>query len=44
VREFVEGANLADQIVRGPIPLDEALPIAHQIAEAQADAAALLRR
>ena len=32
--ELVEGPNLADQIARGPIRLDEALPIAKQIAEA----------
>ena len=34
VLELVEGPTLADQIKRGPIPLDEALPIAKQIAEA----------
>ena len=34
VLELVEGATLADRIARGPIPLDEALPIAKQIAEA----------
>ena len=34
VMELVEGPTLADQIARGPIPLDEALPIARQIAEA----------
>jgi Protein kinase domain/WD40-like Beta Propeller Repeat len=32
--EFVEGETLADRLSRGPIPLDEALPIARQIAEA----------
>ncbi len=32
--ELVEGPTLADRIARGPIPLDEALPIAKQIAEA----------
>ena len=32
--ELVEGPTLADRITRGPIPLDEALPIAKQIAEA----------
>ena len=32
--ELVEGPTLADRIARGPIPLDEALPIALQIAEA----------
>jgi serine/threonine protein kinase len=34
VLELVEGPTLADRIVQGPIPLDEALPIAKQIAEA----------
>src|SRR5882762_5023441 len=34
VLELVEGETLADRIARGPIPLDEALPIAKQIAEA----------
>ena len=34
VLELVEGDTLADRIARGPIPLDEALPIARQIAEA----------
>ena len=34
VLELVEGPTLADRISRGPIPLDEALPIARQIAEA----------
>jgi eukaryotic-like serine/threonine-protein kinase len=34
VLELVEGPTLADRIARGPIPLDEALPIAKQIAEA----------
>ena len=32
--ELVEGETLADRIARGAIPLDEALPIATQIAEA----------
>jgi serine/threonine protein kinase len=32
--EFVEGEDLSQKIARGPIPLDEALPIAGQIAEA----------
>jgi eukaryotic-like serine/threonine-protein kinase len=32
--EFVAGEDLSDRIARGPIPLDEALPIAKQIAEA----------
>src|SRR5271169_3075311 len=34
VMELVEGEDLAGRIARGPIPLDEALPIAKQIAEA----------
>ena len=34
VLELVEGPTLADRIRQGPIPLDEALPIAKQIAEA----------
>jgi serine/threonine-protein kinase len=34
VLELVEGPTLEDRIARGPIPLDEALPIARQIAEA----------
>ena len=34
VMEFVEGENLSWRIARGPLPLDEALPIARQIAEA----------
>ena len=32
--ELVEGPTLADRIAKGPIPLDEALPIARQMAEA----------
>ena len=32
--ELVPGETLADRIDRGPIPVDEALPIARQIAEA----------
>ena len=32
VLELVEGPTLADRIKQGPIPLDEALPIAKQIA------------
>jgi serine/threonine protein kinase/Tol biopolymer transport system component len=34
VMELVEGPTLADRIVQGAVPLDEALPIAKQIAEA----------
>ena len=34
VLELVEGPTLADRIAKGPLPLDEALPIAKQIAEA----------
>ena len=34
VLELVEGPTLADRIAQGPIPLDEALPIARQIAGA----------
>ena len=34
VMELVEGQTLAERIAKGPIPLDEALPIARQIAEA----------
>jgi eukaryotic-like serine/threonine-protein kinase len=34
VMELVEGPTLADRLAQGPIPLDEALPIAKQIAEA----------
>jgi serine/threonine protein kinase len=34
VMELVEGETLADRITRGPIPIEEALPIAKQIAEA----------
>jgi eukaryotic-like serine/threonine-protein kinase len=33
VLEFVEGVTLAHRLVEGPIPVDEALPIAKQIAE-----------
>jgi Tol biopolymer transport system component len=32
--KLVEGDTLADRIARGPVPLEEALPIARQIAEA----------
>ncbi len=34
VLELIEGPTLADRIAQGPIPVDEALPIAKQIAEA----------
>ena len=32
--ELIEGPTLADRIAQGPIPVDESLPIAKQIAEA----------
>lgn len=38
VMELVDGETLADRIARGPIPLDEARPIATQMAEALAAA------
>jgi Tol biopolymer transport system component len=38
VMELVEGPTLADRIAQGALPLDEALPIAKQIAEALAAA------
>src|SRR5499427_4710867 len=34
VLELVEGSTLADRIAKGPIPINEALAIAKQIAEA----------
>lgn len=34
VMELVEGQTLAERVARGPMPIDEALPIARQIAEA----------
>jgi serine/threonine-protein kinase len=34
IMELVEGEDLAERIARGPIPIDEVLPIAKQIAEA----------
>src|SRR6476661_2652497 len=34
VMELVEGPTLADRLSHGALPLDEALPIAQQIAEA----------
>jgi serine/threonine protein kinase len=46
VMELVEGEDLAQRITRGPIPIDEALPIARQIAEAleAAHAQAIIHR
>ena len=44
VLELVDGPTLADRIARGPIPLDEALPIAKQIADALEAAGGLARR
>src|SRR2546428_6285359 len=34
IMELVEGETLAERIARGPLPLEEALSIARQIAEA----------
>ena len=34
VLEYIDGPTLAERIAQGPIPVDEALPIAKQIAEA----------
>src|SRR5437016_8272971 len=34
VMELVEGDDLSQQIARGPMPLDQAVPIARQIADA----------
>src|SRR5687767_2966252 len=34
VMELVEGEDLAQRLARGPIPLEDAIPIARQIAEA----------
>src|SRR6187402_826830 len=38
VMELVDGPTLADRIAQGPIPFDDVLPIARQIAEALAAA------
>jgi eukaryotic-like serine/threonine-protein kinase len=34
VMELVEGDDLSQQIARGPLPLDQAMPIARQVADA----------
>ena len=34
VLELVEGPTLADRIAKGPVPIEEALPIARQIVDA----------
>jgi serine/threonine-protein kinase len=34
VMELIEGPTLADRIAKGPVPLEEVLEIAHQIADA----------
>jgi serine/threonine-protein kinase len=34
ILELVEGETLADRLERGPIPIEEALPIAKQVADA----------
>ena len=34
VLEFVDGSTLAERIARGPLPIREALPIAHKVASA----------
>jgi Tol biopolymer transport system component len=38
VLELVEGEDLSERIKRGPVPVDEAIPIARQIAEALEEA------
>jgi serine/threonine-protein kinase len=46
IMELVEGRTLADRLAAGPMPLDEALPIARQIVEAleTAHAAGIIHR
>lgn len=34
ILEYIEGETLAERLARGPLPIDEALPLARQIAEA----------
>jgi serine/threonine protein kinase/Tol biopolymer transport system component len=34
VMELIEGEDLSERLARGPVPMDEALPIARQVAEA----------
>src|SRR6478735_1561567 len=34
VMELVDGEDLAERLTRGPVPIEEALPIAKQVAEA----------
>ncbi len=34
ILEYIEGETLAERLIRGPIPIDEALALARQIAEA----------
>src|SRR5713101_3592472 len=38
VLELIEGVTLADRLKRGPIPVDEAIAIARQVAEALEEA------
>jgi serine/threonine protein kinase len=44
ILEFIDGPTLADRVADGPIPLDSALPIAKQIAEALEDGGGLQPR
>jgi serine/threonine protein kinase len=44
VMELVDGPTLADRITHGAIPVDEALPVAKQIAEALAEVSVLRGR